>query len=128
MTQKYFKDLIVWQKSMDLAVMTYKVLPLLPKGELYALSDQIRRSVISIPSNIAEGQQRNSDKDFLRFLHIAKGSLGELETQIILCQRLGFLQQKEIDPLFSQIIEVGRLLNGLINNITLIGRQSANGS
>ena len=78
-----FKDLIVWQKAMDLVEETYRVVKCLPKEEQYGLSNQMRRAVVSIPSNIAEGNQRGSIKEYLHFLYIAMGSLGELETQII---------------------------------------------
>ena len=81
-----YKDLIVWQKSMSLAVKIYQIVKLLPKEELFVLSDQMRRAVVSIPSNISEGHQRNSSKEFKHFLSIAKGSLGELETQLLLCE------------------------------------------
>ena len=86
-----FKDLIVWQKAIILVEEVYHLLRNLPNDERYALSDQIRRSVVSIPSNIAEGRGRNSEKEFVRFLNIANGSAYELETQLILCQRLGYL-------------------------------------
>ena len=117
MAQKYFKDLIVWQKSMDLVVMVYQNVKILPKEELYALSDQIRRSAVSIPSNIAEGQQSNSPNEFIHFLSIAKGSLGELETQLLLCEKLGYIETDQINSLMNLINEVGRLLNGLLNSL-----------
>ena len=115
---KFFKDLLVWQKSMDLAGSVYKTVRLLPKEELFCLSDQMRRSAISIPSNIAEGQQRNSSKEFKHFLYIAKGSLGELETQIILCEQLEYLNKEDTELLIIQIVQVGKLLNGLINSLS----------
>ena len=114
MTVIYYTDLDVWQKSMDLAVDVYKTVKKLPKEELYALSDQMRRAVVSIPSNIAEGQQRNSTKDFIRFLYMAKGSVSELETQIILCERLDFFEKTDTENLLSKCAEIGRMLNGLI--------------
>ena len=117
MTQRFFKDLKVWQKSVDLAVMVHRAVKLLPREELYSLSDQMRRAVISIPSNIAEGQQRNSTREFIHFLYIAKGSLGELETQLILCERFGYLSSKDTQPIFVQLNDVGKLLNGLINSM-----------
>ena len=83
-----YKDLIVWQKAMDLVVEIYRICKFLPKEENYGLSDQMRRSVVSIASNIAEGQARDSKKDFIRFLSIAQGSKAELETQIEICRRL----------------------------------------
>ena len=117
MASKNYQDLIVWQKSMDLAVSVYKTIRNLPKEELYSLSDQIRRAVVSIPSNIAEGQQRNSAKEFRHFLIISKGSLGELETQIMLCERLNYLDKSQSKAILEQCIEIGKMLNGLISSL-----------
>ena len=80
-----YKNLLVWQKAMDLVVEIYNITKLLPKEETYCISDQLRRSAVSVPSNIAEGQSRNSVKEFIQFLAIARGSLAELETQLIIC-------------------------------------------
>ena len=91
---KDFKDLIVWQRAMELVVEVYQLVKKLPKEELFALSDQIRRAVISIPSNIAEGQGRSSLKEFLYFLSIAKGSKAELETQLLLCVKINYLKSQ----------------------------------
>ena len=88
MFAKDHKDLIVWQKSMDLLVEIYHFVKKLPKEETYALSDQMRRAAVSIPSNIAEGRGRSSEKDYLRFLFIARGSQAEIETQLFACVRL----------------------------------------
>ena len=102
---------------MDLAVAVYESVKLLPREELYGLSDQMRRAVVSIPSNIAEGHQRSATKDYIRFLYIAKGSLGELETQIILGERLGYFEKAKTRQLYSRCEEVGRMLSGLINSL-----------
>ncbi len=110
---KDFKDLIVWQKAMVLVEEVYRVVKKLPKEELYALSNQIRRSAISIPSNIAEGQGRNSKKEFNQFLAIAKGSKAELETQLLLCVKVNYLNQSEIETATGLIQEVGKMLNAL---------------
>jgi four helix bundle protein len=88
MPGKNYKDLIAWQKAMDLVEMVYKATGQFPKEELYGLTNQLRRAVISIPSNIAEGQGRNSRNDFKRFLLISYGSLREVETQILIAERL----------------------------------------
>ncbi|MBO5720510.1 MAG: four helix bundle protein [Bacteroidales bacterium] len=85
MKNSNYKNLLVWQKAMDLVVEIYKISKLLPKEEKYGISDQIRRSAVSVPSNIAEGQSRNSIKEFIQFLSIARGSLAELETQLLIC-------------------------------------------
>ena len=115
---KDFKDLILWQRAMDLVVEVYQLVKKLPKEELFALSDQIRRAVISIPSNIAEGQGRNSSKEFIHFLSIAKGSKAELETQLLLCVRINYLTESEIEKAMSLIEEVGKMLNSLQKKLT----------
>ena len=102
---------------MDLAVEIYQLVKLLPREELYGLSDQMRRAVVSIPSNIAEGHQRSATKDYIRFLFIAKGSLGELETQLLLCERLGYVNNEISGPIYSRCEEIGRMLSGLINSL-----------
>ena len=93
------KDLTVWQKSMDLVVLVYKLMEQLPKEERYSLCDQIRRSAVSIPSNIAEGKSRNSIKQYKQFVGIAKGSAAELETQLLICERIGYLDKEELSML-----------------------------
>lgn len=117
MAVKSYENLDVWQKSIDLVIDVYKIAGLLPKEELYALSDQIRRAAVSVPSNIAEGQQRMSAKDFIRFLAVSKGSLGELKTQIIVAQRLGYFTDEQAQPVLDKCDEIGRMVNGLIRNI-----------
>lgn len=98
---------------MELVTEVYKLVKKLPKEELYSLSDQIRRSAISIPSNIAEGQGRNTRKEFNRFLAIAKGSKAELETQLLLCVNIGYLKELEIENAINLIQEVGKMINSL---------------
>ena len=112
-----YKDLVVWQKSMDLAVEIYKIVGKLPKQETYALSDQMRRASVSVPSNIAEGQERGSDKDFIRFLYIALGSKSELETQLHLAIRIGMLKEEDISTALQLSVEIGKMLNSLISKI-----------
>ncbi len=115
---KDFKDLIVWQKAMELVAEVYSLVKKLPKEELYALSDQMRRSAISIPSNIAEGQGRNSNKEFIYFLAIAKGSKSELETQLLLCVKINYLNNSEIETAINLINEIGKMLNALQKSLT----------
>ena len=115
--QKY-EDLVVWQKAVDLAVEVYKIAKLLPNEERYVLSDQMRRAAVSIPSNIAEGHERNTTKDFIKHLHIAKGSKGELETQLLICIRLQYLTQSQIEVAQSLISEIGKMLNALIHSLS----------
>jgi four helix bundle protein len=117
MAGKNYGDLIVWQKGMDLVEMVYKATGQFPKEEVYGLTNQLRRAAVSIPSNIAEGQGRNSVNDFRRFLAISYGSLREVETQILIAQRLNYLKQFQAERLMGLASEVGRLLNGLINSL-----------
>jgi four helix bundle protein len=109
---KNHKDLEVWKKSMDLVSNIYKITESFPNKELYGLTNQIRRAAISIPSNIAEGAARNSKKEFIQFLYIALGSLSELETQIIIANRLEYLNN--LDTLLDDLKFVQKLINGLI--------------
>ena len=110
---KSYRDLTVWHKAMDLAQSVYQESRALPKEELYGLTARIRRSAVSIPSNIAEGQGRHADRVFARHLSIAHGSLCELETQLVLAGRLGYLKESRLDPLLGDASEVGRLILGL---------------
>ena len=114
MRARDYKDFVVWQKAIDLSVEVYKLVKLLPKTETYALSDQMRRAVISIPSNIAEGQGRNSARDFANFLGIARGSQKELETQLYICTRLEYFTEEEASTALNLCEEVGKMLNALI--------------
>ncbi|WP_027729145.1 four helix bundle protein [Treponema sp. C6A8] len=109
------KDLVVWQKSMDLVVLVYKLVQELPKSEQYALSDQIRRAAVSIPSNIAEGKSRNSIKEYKHFIGIAKGSVAELETQLLICERIGYFNKEEISNTLGLLDEVSKMLTKLNN-------------
>ena len=102
---------------MDLTVEVYALVKRLPKEEQFALSDQMRRAVISIPSNIAEGEGRNSDKELIKFLLIARGSLWELSTQIEICERLGYLEQSETTVATDLITEISKMLNALLASI-----------
>ena len=86
---QHYKDLIAWQKAMDLVESVYKVTEAFPKREVYSLTDQIRRAAVSIPSNIAEGQAHFTNREFVHYLRHSRGSLAELETQLLIAQRLG---------------------------------------
>ena len=112
-----YKDLKVWNKAMDLTIMVYNALKLLPPKEEYGLSSQMRRCSVSIPSNIAEGYGRNSTLDYCRFLQIALGSAYELETQVELAHRLNYIDNETTQMLAAQLSEVGRMLNSMINKI-----------
>jgi four helix bundle protein len=113
MAVKSYHELIVWQKSMDLVEIIYRETSRFPTDERFGLTNQLRRAAVSIPSNIAEGQCRQTTADFLNFLAIARGSLGELETQVLIAARLKYLRSDARDSLLSAIGEVGRLLSGL---------------
>jgi four helix bundle protein len=106
------KDLIVWQKARVLVVAVYHVTTGFPTSERFGLVPQIRRASISILSNISEGAARGTDKEFLHFLYIARGSLAELEAQLLVASDLGYIDSDS--PLLADIAEVGRLINGLI--------------
>lgn len=113
---KSYKDLVVWQKSIELVQEIYKITSKLPREEIYGLSSQMRRSSVSIPSNIAEGQQRYGTREFVQFLKISYGSGAELETQLIILKNL----YPKIDMLKAESLldEIQRMLNKLINKLS----------
>ena len=117
MEKKSYKDLHVWQKSIDLIPEVYQLLKSFPKEENYALSDQIRRALVSIPSNIAEGQARLHLKEFIQFLGISKGSLAELHTLLIVSHRLNYISKEELKRLEMPIEEISKMLNSLIRSL-----------
>ena len=117
MAVRHFTDLIVWQRAMNLVEEVYRITDSFPKREVFGLTNQVRRSAVSIPSNIAEGQGRSTTADFLRYLYIARGSLQEMETQIMLAQRLKYLCESDYLPLMTQASELARILNGLIKSL-----------
>ncbi|KAA2221050.1 four helix bundle protein [Chryseobacterium sediminis] len=112
-----FKELLVWQKSIDLVTEIYKTTEVFPKDEIYGLISQIRRASVSIPSNIAEGNSRRSKPDYLQFLKISRGSCAEVETQLIISKNLKFLNEDDYLKLNEKIIEISKMLNGLINSL-----------
>ena len=112
-----YRDLIVWQKSMSLAEIVYRATAGFPREEVYGLTSQMRRAVVSVASNIAEGQARNGRGELIQFLSHARGSLAELETQTELASRIGILQGPSEREIKGQIAEVGRLLNGLRSSL-----------
>ncbi len=112
-----YKDLIVWQKSMDLVDEIYKLTRKLPKEETYALANQMRRAVVSIPSNIAEGYERSSTKDYAKFLVIARGSRAELETQLYICVRQNYLTKEETQNAFLLCDEIKKMLTSLLKKL-----------
>ena len=114
---QYYRDLLVWQKAMDLCVEIHNATLAFPRHELFGLSAQLNRSVVSVPSNIAEGHGRRTTPDFIHFLSITRGSLNEVETQLTLAMRYGYLQATDHDALLEYCGEVGRMLNGLIDSL-----------
>jgi len=112
-----YQDLIVWQKSMDLVTEIYRLLLQLPAYENYALANQMRRAAVSIPSNIAEGQSRKSKKEFLQFLAIAQGSKAELQTQLLICNRLGYTTLPETEKAMQLCEEIGSMIYVLMTNL-----------
>jgi four helix bundle protein len=113
-----YKDLVAWQKAMDLVTATYRATAGFPEDELFGLTSQLRRAAVSIPSNIAEGQGRLSEKEFRHFLGQARGSLMEVETQMQIAENLGYLQTEQTASLLQKCGEVGRILNGLLASVS----------
>ena len=111
------EDLKVWQKSINISVEVYKLTSLFPIEEKYGLTSQIRRSVVSIPSNIAEGAGRNTDGEFINFLGIANGSSFELHTQLVLATLLEIIEKEKVDKILDEIIEIQKMIYGLINSL-----------
>ena len=112
-----YQDLIAWQRAMDLVEEVYRVTKAWPRDEAYGLTNQVRRAAVSIPSNIAEGQGRNSPAEFARFLSIAHGSLGEVETQLLIASRLAYPDTQTISTTLDRTTEVGRLVQGLLRSL-----------
>src|SRR5436190_20571057 len=110
MSIQSYRDLVVWQKAMDLVVGCYQATRAFPSEERFGLTNQIRRSAVSISSNIAEGQGRAHTKEFLNHLSMAKGSLCELETQLEISRRVGFISESELAPLLALSDEISRML------------------
>ena len=111
-----FRDLLVWQKAIAFVTDIYRATQTFPKDEQYGLTSQLRRAAVSIPSNIAEGQGRLTRGEFRQFLGHAKGSLCEVETQLVIARNLGYLTESQ--PLLDKLSEVARMLNGLLNSLT----------
>ncbi len=117
---KSFTDLIAWQKAHVLAVKIYKITETFPQKETYSLTDQIRRSATSISSNIAEGFSRQSKKEKIQFYYTAKGSLTELQNQLLIARDVGYLAKEVFNDIANQTVEVSKLPNGLIKSIKKI--------
>jgi four helix bundle protein len=113
MTHMPFKKLAVWQKALDLASSIYDITDAFPTSEQYGLVAQMRRAAVSVVSNIAEGSQRGTDRDFAHFISVSRGSLAELETQLLLSHRRSYIQSSATQSLEGAIDELGKMLNAL---------------
>ena len=120
--EMHFRKLKVWEKSFDLVKAVYELCKKLPKDEVYGLTSQIRRAAVSVPSNIAEGSQRSTEKDFANFLLIAKGSLAELETQLLLVRALGYCNSDDLKEILVHVEEIHRMLHSFYSK--LVARSS----
>jgi four helix bundle protein len=112
-----YRDLLVWQKAMGLVVECYRLSDLFPKTEMYGLASQLRRAAVSIPANIAEGHGREHLGDYLHHLSFANGSLMEVETHLLLAEKLSFLESKQVNQVLVASAEVDRILAGLIRSL-----------
>jgi len=113
-----YKDLIVWQRSIELVKLVYQLVHRFPKHETYALSDQLRRSAVSIPSNIAEGQARQHPGEFRQFLHIALGSAAEVDTQMIIAHELGYVSTTELHNIETLISEIQKMSHTILKRLS----------
>jgi four helix bundle protein len=116
---KSYKDLEIWKKSLILVKDIYKITKDFPKEELYVLTSQIKRAVISVPSNLAEGSNKGSTKEYIRFLNISLGSLSEVEAQLIISKELGFCNENDINNLLQNISELRKMFMGLVKSLSL---------
>ncbi len=112
-----YRDLIVWQKAMELVKRIYRLVGCFPTHERYGLADQMRRSAVSVPSNIAEGQARQHTAEFRHFLYIALGSLAELETQLLIAHDVSYVSAEELKEIVDLITEIRRMAHGLIRQL-----------
>jgi len=115
-----FKDLEIWQRSIGLVEEIYRITKSFPQEETYGLSSQLRRAAISIPSNIAEGFARASEKEYKQFLYVSLGSCAEVSTQITIADRLGYLKQEKADVLSDEVEQISKMTMGLIKKLKTI--------
>jgi len=117
MSVQNYRDLIVWQKSMELVELVYAATKSFPKEEQYGLTNQVRRAVVSIPSNIAEGQARKGSAEFKNFLSIASGSRAEVETQLLIANKLGYITKSDLDEALALSNEIKRMTHSLMSKL-----------
>ncbi|MBI4656168.1 MAG: four helix bundle protein [Elusimicrobia bacterium] len=115
---KSYKDLEIWKKSIDLVKTIYKLTENFPEKETYSLTSQLRRSAVSVPSNIAEGQARKHTKEFLQFLYHALGSLAELNTQTIIAKDIGYLSEENFEIVEARITEIQKMVYAIISKLS----------
>jgi four helix bundle protein len=127
MSQNSYKDLIAWQKAMELVAIIYDATEGFPPHEQFGLVSQLRRAAISVPSNIAEGKAHYSNRDFVRFLRHARGSLAEIETQVLIAQQRQYLPATTTTKLTHHLDELGRILSGLIKSLKERGQTQDSG-
>lgn len=120
MASKSYRDLLVWQEAIELVETIYATAQHFHKQEVYGLTSQMQRCAVSIPSNIAEGHGRSSNNDFRRFLYISLGSLAELDTQVEIARRLGYIESEGTNPLNEKMANIRKMLYGLINSLSRI--------
>ena len=113
-----YRQLVAWQKAMKFVTAIYLATQQFPNAEIYGLTSRLRRAAVSVPSNIAEGQARHSQKEFHHLLSQARGSLAEIETQVLISKDLNYLSDEEADRLLARTQELGTILNGLLNSIS----------
>lgn len=111
---KSYRDLLIWQKGIDLVTEIYALTRKFPQYEVYALANQLQRSAVSIPSNIAEGQARQHTGEFRQFLYVALGSAAEVDTQIAIAHRLGYITQQEANAITVHVVEIQKMIHALI--------------
>jgi four helix bundle protein len=119
-----YRELVVWQKAVDLVTEVYSMTKDFPRDEVYGLTSQLRRSAVSIPSNVAEGQGRATKGEFIQFLCHARGSLFELETQLLIAGKLGYITPDVEGSVTSKATEVARILNGLLTSLEISSRKT----
>jgi len=113
----HYKEMVVWKKAIQMVADIYKLTRTFPKEEIYGLTSQLRRAAVSVPSNIAEGHARGGRAEYKQFLIISRGSLAEVETQLIIAERLDYATQAQLAPIISLHEEVGKMLNALLKKL-----------
>lgn len=114
---KSYRELLVWQKGIDLVSIIYRLTKSFPNQEMYGLAAQLQRAAVSVPSNIAEGQARQHTGEFRRFLYIAVGSLAEVDTQLEIAKRLNYISEEDFVEINQIIVELRKMIHGLINKL-----------